>query len=84
MKQSTEDSRVSKKRDGHTSEELVHLHETIFKDTSPMYENSGFVGFPPGFEFKKMTIWKDVPSTYSTSTITENHLGNAVVNVARQ
>jgi hypothetical protein len=56
---------------GYTPEELVHLHEALFKEVPTMRETSDFLGFPPGFEFKKMTIWEDIPVSYSTQAFTE-------------
>jgi hypothetical protein len=64
---------TAKRVDGNRSEiaspkELVRLHESLFKGAPPMRENNGFLGFPPAFEFKKVSMWKDVPTTYSTDT----------------
>jgi hypothetical protein len=71
MQKNTTSKHAGKAHSGHTSsEELVRLHESFFKGASTTYADDGFVGFPPGFEFKKVTIWEDVPSIYSTSTHT--------------
>lgn len=69
MRKNTANRLADKARSGHASpEELVRLHKSIFKDASPTHDNDGFVGFPPGFEFKKMMPWENVPSLYSTNT----------------
>lgn len=68
MKQNAIKSQTVQRRDNRTSEELIHLYEATFKDSGTSHANDAFIGLPPAFEFKKVTMWKDVPVSYSTRT----------------
>ena len=71
MEREVANRQADKQCNDHASpEELVRLHESIFTYSPLPSANNGYVGFPPAFEFKKVSIWKDVPGTYSTNTST--------------
>lgn len=68
MKQNAPDKQTAQRRDDRTSEELIHLYERTFGGVELAHASDGFIGLPPSFEFKKVTMWRDVPVSYSTST----------------
>ncbi len=55
--------------DNYTAEELVNLHKSLFVTKSSDKSDEQRLNFPPpAFEFKKVSILKNVNFNYSTNT----------------